>query len=292
MVPKIFSGAAIAIAGYAAYLGYDANIKVDDLQAKGKQAYGNWQTTKSKLEATEKKLKETEDTLTETKATLETTRTELANVKDDLSKKSKELAEAQDKLTTAEKSLADLAEQMKSLGGVGTIDGLKNEIANMKTKVTEQETKIGTLEKEKAELTTTVETLTARNKDLDAQVAKQTTKVNRYEKGIMEKGITGTVRAVNAGWGFCVLSIGDRQGAAANKIMIVARGGQAIGKVRISNVETNQSVADILTNTFAKGTYVQPGDTVIFTGEDKVKTEEPAADTAPTAGGVPALPVR
>lgn len=292
MVPKIFSFLAIALAGSAAYLGYDANQKVDALQTKGQAAYGNWQTTKSKLEATEKKLKETEDTLTETKATLETTRTELVAAKDDLSKKAKELTEAQDKLMTVEAELSGVKKKLEEVLGGGNIDDLKKQIGDMANKVKDQEAKIGTLEKEKAELTTAVETLSARNKDLDAQVAKQNSKVNRWEKNFMEKGISGTVRAVNSGWGFCVLSIGDRQGAAANKIMIVARDGQAIGKVRISNVEANQSVADIMTNTFAKGTFVQPGDTVIFTGEDKVKSEEPAADAAPAPAGIPALPVR
>lgn len=288
MVPKIASVVALIASGAAAFFGYNANVKVEELQAKGKVAYGNWQSTKSELETTKKKLKDTVEELETTKATLETTRTDLATAKETLDKKSKELTETQDKLGTAETALAALKKQLEDVLGIGNPDELKKQIADMVAKLKDQEAKIGTLEKEKAELTTTVETLTSRNKDLDTQVASQTVKVKRYEQGIMVKGVSGTVRAVNAGWGFCVLSIGDRQGAAANKVMIVGRNGQAIGKVRISNVETNQSVADILTNTFVKGTYVQPGDTVIFTGEDKVKTED-AAD-APAATGTLALP--
>ena len=105
----------------------------------------------------------------------------------------------------------------------------------------------------------------------------------------MEKGTRGRVMAVNSGWGFAVLSIGDKQGAAANKVMIVGRNGQAIGKVKITSVEANQSIADIIPGSFVRGSFLQPGDEVIFTGEDKVKTE--------VAAGVPAdgaaeLPVR
>ncbi len=288
MVPKIASVVALIASGAAAYFGYNANVKVEELQSKGKIAYGNWQSTKSELETTKKKLKDTVEELETTKATLETTRTDLATAKETLDKKSKELTEAQDKLAASEKVIADLTEKLKVLGDLNP-EQLKAKIEEMVAKLKDQESKIGTLEKEKAELTTTVETLTSRNKDLDTQVASQTVKVKRYEQGIVVKGLTGTVRAVNAGWGFCVLSIGDRQGAAANKVMIVGRNGQAIGKVRISNVETNQSVADILTNTFAKGTYIQPGDTVIFTGEDKVKTED-ATDATPTPIGGLALP--
>jgi hypothetical protein len=108
----------------------------------------------------------------------------------------------------------------------------------------------------------------------------------------MIKGTRGQVLAVNAGWGFCVLSIGDKQGAAANKTMIVARNGQAIGKVKIINVERSQSVADIIPSSFVRGAYVQPGDSVIFVGDDKVREEPPAEGTAPAphAPGAPALP--
>jgi hypothetical protein len=106
----------------------------------------------------------------------------------------------------------------------------------------------------------------------------------------MQKGVRGRVMAVNSGWGFCVLSVGDRQGAAANKVMIVARGGQAIGKVRITNVEATQSVADILPGSFVRGMYVQPGDAVIFTGDDKVKIDEAAPAAATPALPKPALP--
>jgi hypothetical protein len=90
-----------------------------------------------------------------------------------------------------------------------------------------------------------------------------------------------------------VLSIGDRQGAAASKILIVTRDGQAIGKVKISNVEPSQSVADILPGTFVRGMYVQPGDGVIYTGEDKVRVEEaaPVEAKAGTGSGGASVPI-
>src|SRR5205085_3962308 len=79
----------------------------------------------------------------------------------------------------------------------------------------------------------------------------------------------GRVLTVNAGWDFCVLNIGDMHGAAANRIAVVARGGKAIGKVKIASVETSGSIADIIANSFAKGMSVQPGDDIIYTGNDK-----------------------
>jgi hypothetical protein len=164
----------------------------------------------------------------------------------------------------------------------------------MQAKTTELENKNKELEIVKAELTTRVESLTTQRKELDQKVASQTTVIDRYQKNIMVKGTRGRVLAVNSGWGFCVLSIGDRQGAAANKIMVVVRGGQSIGRVKIVNVESSQSVADIIPSSFARGMYVQPGDDVIFTGDDKVREEAVANASGANAGGtspvVPGLP--
>lgn len=78
----------------------------------------------------------------------------------------------------------------------------------------------------------------------------------------------GRVLAVNPNWDFCVVSLGDKQGGTINQVLIVARDGQAIGKVKITQVEAAQSIADIVPGTFAKNTFVQPGDDVVFTGED------------------------
>ena len=106
----------------------------------------------------------------------------------------------------------------------------------------------------------------------------------------MIKGTRGQVLAVNAGWGFCVVSLGDKRGAAANKILIVTRGGQAIGKVRIINVEASQSVADIIPSSFARGMYVQPGDEVIYTGDDRVREEPAPADSNAPRNSAPNAP--
>jgi hypothetical protein len=255
------------------------------------------------LVATKDKLKKTEKDLTDTKADLATAKDELAKTKDELVKAEAELMTAKTALAAAEKTLDDTKTELATLKKTyddlvasvgGKPEDLKKQIDDMKAAKTELETKV-------AELTTVNGTLAAQKKEAEEKVkgteekiSTQTKTIKRYKDGFVQKGLSGTVLAVNSGWGFCVLSIGDRQGAAANKIMIVARGGQAIGKVKIINVETSQSVADIIPSSFARGTYVQPGDQVIYTGDDKVREEPaPATDIAPAVNilpGVPPLP--
>lgn len=292
---KIFSGLTLLVALAATFFGFQSKELVGKLQVAADRDHTDLLDTRSKLKKTEEKLKTTEEELKATKEELSKTQIELTTTKGELDKTKTELAAAQTKLADAEKQLADMKAELEKVVGPGkNPEELAKQIAAMNTQIKDLEGKVQTLEKEKADLTTVNEGLLARVKDTEEKLSAQQKVVDRYQKNIMQKGIRGSVLAVNAGWGFCVLSIGDRQGAAANKIMIVARGGQAIGKVKIINVESSQSVADIIGSSFVRGTYIQPGDEVIFTGEDKVR-EEPSAPagnspTAPALPGVPALP--
>jgi hypothetical protein len=63
-----------------------------------------------------------------------------------------------------------------------------------------------------------------------------------------------------------VLSIGDKAGLKSGVQMIVVRGNQAIGKVRVTSVEPNTAIADVLPGSMARGQSVQAGDTVIYEG--------------------------
>lgn len=291
---KIFSGLTLIVALVATFLGFKGKELVEKLQVAAERDHKDLLDTRDTLEKTKTKLKATEDELKTTKEELSKTQIELTATKSDLEKAKTDLAATQTKLTEAEGQLAAIKKQLEDMVGAGNPDDLKKQLTDMKSKITDLEAQVQTLTKEKAELTTTVETLTDNKKVAEAKLADQKKTIDRYQKEIMIKGTSGRVLAVNPGWGFCVLSIGDRQGAAANKILIVTRGGQAIGKVKIINVEKSQSVADILPSTFVRGTYVEPGDDVIFTGDDKVR-EEPAdaaarAPSGPTLPTLPALP--
>jgi len=284
---KIFSILTLLAAGLALYLGLESSKRVKELQTAGESIHRNLTNTKADLAKTRDTLKTTEEKLASTTADLESTRGKLATAEQELTKANADLA-------AINKTISDVLP-----GGLGDITKLKETVEGMATKVKEAEGKIAEmtaaktaaeakaadLEKQRAELDATVKTMEAAKKESDERLASQGNTIKRYSEGIMQKGIRGRVMAVNSGWGFAVLSVGDRQGAAANKVMIVARGGQAIGKVRITNVEATQSVADIIPTSFVRGMYVQPGDDVIYTGDDKVKTEE-----APAATGTPAAP--
>jgi len=75
-------------------------------------------------------------------------------------------------------------------------------------------------------------------------------------------GLKGQVVAVDPKFGFVILNIGEDKGVLANGIMMVARGGNLIGKVQIARVDKTQSVANILP-AWRRG-EVMEGDEVLY----------------------------
>lgn len=96
----------------------------------------------------------------------------------------------------------------------------------------------------------------------------ETERKPRLAPGASNPGIRGTVLAVNQAYNFVVLSLGARQGVETNTEMLVLRGGSFIGRIRISSVEPATAIGDIITSTLARGVQVQPGDTVVYAGNN------------------------
>jgi septal ring factor EnvC (AmiA/AmiB activator) len=102
------------------------------------------------------------------------------------------------------------------------------------------------------------------NTTLKAQIEELRSKDKLRQTAQMRQGLQGTILAVNQAWNFVVLSLGDRQGVVANAEMLVQRGNQLLGKIRITSVEPSTSIADIMVRTVPRGFTVMPGDTVIY----------------------------
>ena len=63
-------------------------------------------------------------------------------------------------------------------------------------------------------------------------------------------------------WGFVVVGAGNQQRAAENAILSVRRGGVEIGKIKITDLFQNRSVADVVRGSLADGVSIQAGDRV------------------------------
>ncbi len=177
--------------------------------------------------------------------------TELEKAKDDATKAAAEVAAKQAEITKLNEDLAS------KVGGIdpNTPPAVDTQaLADLQAKVAEQQALVAKLEKE----------MDSKNEELTKfrQVEK-----NRDEK-IMQAGLEGQVLAVNNAWNFVILDLGARNGVVNNAEMIVKRGAEMVGKVRITKVNNSSAVADIVANSVPAGVTIQPYDHVIFQAAD------------------------
>ncbi len=89
--------------------------------------------------------------------------------------------------------------------------------------------------------------------------------LSKYEGPNVEvvmEGVKGSVIAVDDDWDFVVVNVGEEDGARQSGKLIVSREGELIGKVQITSLEANQSIANILPGW--KQGDIQVGDTVLY----------------------------
>jgi hypothetical protein len=84
--------------------------------------------------------------------------------------------------------------------------------------------------------------------------------INKVGPGDMPPGVTGRVTFVNRTWNFVVLNVGLSNGVVPNGELVVYRGRDFLGKVKVTSAEDNTAVADILPGAKAD---IQVGDDVI-----------------------------
>jgi outer membrane murein-binding lipoprotein Lpp len=75
-------------------------------------------------------------------------------------------------------------------------------------------------------------------------------------------GLKGRVIAVDPKWDFVVLDVGGKQGALPRGEMLVSRDGKLVGKIRITRVEDNRCIANVLPEW--KQADVQVGDLAMY----------------------------
>jgi predicted RNase H-like nuclease (RuvC/YqgF family) len=172
----------------------------------------------------------------------EAAKTDLATAQskvDDLNGKLTKAQQTQDDLTaavaqakdTATKAQADLQKINDSLGGQ-TAEQIKAAAQTAQDKLQADEAEQKILQDQLQQSQTLVDSL---KKD-----------INNAKVGFIPPGVSGKVTFVNRTWNFVVLNVGLSNGVVPNGELIVYRGKNFLGKVRVTSAEANTSVADIL----------------------------------------------
>lgn len=278
---KILLGIALAVMLATAALGYLAKGNIDKLQGKLADTKGTLTTTLTTLATTKTDLAKTKDDLTAANTKIEEKDKEIATQKGQMDDLNKKIADA---TTAMEAKTQELAAKTKEYedykvakGGMPVDGGVDPAIAALKAEVAKAQAEL-------AESKSLVDALGQQKRKVEEEMAVLAAYKKSREASQMRLGTQGRVLAVNSGWSFVVVSIGDKQGAVMNATMLVVRDGTPIGKVRISSVEPTTSIADIIPGSLRRGITIQPGDSVVYEGR--------SAATTPPSAGAPALPAR
>lgn len=247
---------AIVLTAVSAVLGYLNQIKLTEVKKSAADAELAASRTRTQLTKVQGDLKTASQNLATTVAEKDQLTSKLSGVQTELEKSKGQVAQLTNDRTSLEAQITQLTtdlqaktqelEQRSSTGTSTTAQGGSDQQAQ----IAEQQTLITKLQG-----------------DLDAarsQVATFTKEKEDRMRQKMRNGLEGRVLAVNPAWNFVVLSLGDKNGVVSNAELLVKRGTQFIGKVRVTSVEPSTSIADIVGNSVPQGTTISPGDDVIY----------------------------
>jgi hypothetical protein len=215
--------------------------------------------------------------------------TSMASLKAESKKALDEAKAAKEESKTVAEAKA--AAEAKALTATTAAEKAKKDLDDVTTKIQEQDSKIKDLEAKAtapaapvvaatpdpellkkvadaeakaAEQAQLLKTFQAKSEDAEKKATALEAENARRAAGLNKPGLEGRVLAVNPNWNFVVLNIGDHQGVATNSSLIIKRGGNLVGRLRVTSVEPSTSIADIQAGSVPKGSFVQPGDVVIF----------------------------
>ncbi len=190
-----------------------------------------WNDTQTDLENTRQDLENTRAELESTKAQLEDARTQIVQLNETIRGKDQELIEK-----------------------ANVIAGLEDEKTSLTAQVTDLNEQLATLNDKLAELE-------EENGMLKGQLEKCEGALNPSNI-TMKVGTTAKIVYANADWNFVIIDIGSADGAQAGAEMIIHREDNMIGKIRLSAVRDNVTIAEVLP-AYQKAT-VKEGDDVLF----------------------------
>lgn len=237
----------------AGVLGFLNKGKIDEAKAELQSAQELIEEARNEKENVAEAVQEAKDAAEAEAAKRAQAEEEAQTARQRLSEVETKVGELESTIQEKEAQIATLKESQQEVPQQPVDDG---KITELEAKVAELETSLVAAEEEKKILTEKVESAQASAEALrEAEEQRQAR--------LMTKSLEGQVLAYNPAWNFVVLNLGDRNGVINNAEMLVKRGGQMIGRVKITSVEPTTSIADVLPSTLRAGTQIQPGDRVI-----------------------------
>lgn len=227
------------------------NLQYTDLNRAALEDYDRMRTPLNQLsvhaELTFQDLMDTRQDLENTRLDLEQTQEELRQA-EDRAQRNLERAQAAEQL--AEENAAEAARANQQLR---TVEGERDSLLS---RVDDMEIQIAQMQDEKLELEERIIDQQALIEEYEAEIFAEAGEVGTPE------GLRGEIIQVNTDWNFVILNVGSAQGLTTNTEMLVHRGDEMIGRVRVSDVREATAVAEIMPDWSRRS--LQRGDNVLF----------------------------
>lgn len=222
--------------------------KAEKAEKENMQKYQAETAAKARVQG---ELNETKQTLETTKTELETTKTSLAGKTADLDKANQQVAKLNGDVSKANAEATRVKNESKGFFDLGLTVAQITKLRDDLPKVTKER-----------------DVFTAENKILQVRVNGLENKLRELDKNSLiapavrlPAGLTGKVLSVDPRYEFVIINVGGKQGAKVDGEMIISRGGEMVGKLRIATVEPDFSIANVI-QAWKKKDAVE-GDTVL-----------------------------
>ena len=193
----------------------------------------NWKSEQGRANKLNKDLKTTQETLATTEKSLDETKTSLVAMTSRATEQERRANGLQQTLDTTKRDLTtanqDLAAWRALTIPVEQVSQIIESEKRYRQLVAIQKEEQLVMLKENARLSNMIADLT-----------------NQDDIPVPMPGAKGTVVAVDPKWNFVVLDVGEKGGARQKGVFLVSRNGKLVGKVRVTNVQADRSIANVV----------------------------------------------
>ena len=193
----------------------------------------NWDRELARANKLNKDLKTTQETLATTEKSLEETKTSLVAMTSRATEQERRANSLQQNLDTTKRDLSTAQQELAAWKAlqipVEQVSQIIESEKRFRDLVAVQKLEKEIMLKENTRLSNMIADLTS-HEDLPVPMP----------------GAKGTVVAVDPKWNFVVLDVGEKGGARQKGVFLVSRNGKLVGKVRVTNVQPDRSIANVV----------------------------------------------
>lgn len=224
--------------------------KKNDIATERDTVQSKLQNKEEQLKKIETTLKSKESALTEKESQLNAATSKAETLQSNVAAAEKKAADLASSVTEAKAKVAEAEAKVQKINAA--LGG--EDPAAIKAKALKAQEELNAVRSEQRILQDQLQSA-------NTEVQRVTQQLRSVATGVLPPGITGKIETVNKTWNFVVLNVGDKDNVVRNGVLIVYRGNDYIGKVKVVSTEAHTAVADILPE-WSKGD-IQAGDDVL-----------------------------